>query len=173
MAARILFPLQLKPGPACAWQAFFTGDPRNTFVIFTDSRGAGKEWPRFAELTALIFQHLPESRIVWCAGKPTQPDAVMPAGRFLNLTGCPLDEMIALVRQPAMFIGNDSGPMHLSAASGNRVLAIFGPTSPRRFGPFPLESPRHKAIQAPDGRLDRLDPAAVLAAVRELQARAG
>ena len=169
---RLVFPLNLKPGPAFAWQPFFAGDPRKTFVIFTDSRGAGKEWPRFAELTALIFQSLPGSRIVWCAGKAAQPAAALPADRFLNLTGCPLDEMIALVRQPAIFIGNDSGPMHLSAASGNRVLAIFGPTSPRRFGPFPLEAAKHCAIQAPEGRLDRLEPAAVLAALRELQARA-
>ncbi len=95
----------------------------------------------------------------------------MPADRFLNLTGCPMDQMIALVRQPATFIGNDSGPMHLSAASGNRVLAIFGPTSPRRFGPFPLENPKHLAVEAPDGQLARLEPAVVLAALQELRSR--
>jgi ADP-heptose:LPS heptosyltransferase len=82
-----------------------------------------------------------------------------------------MDEMIALVRQPATFIGNDSGPMHLSAASGNRVLAIFGPTSPRRFGPFPLTAGKHRAVEAPGGRLDRLEPAAVLAALEELRSR--
>ena len=82
-----------------------------------------------------------------------------------------MDEMIALVRRPATFIGNDSGPMHLSAASGNRVLAIFGPTSPRRFGPFPLEDPKHRVVEAPGGRLDQLEPATVLAALQELRAR--
>jgi ADP-heptose:LPS heptosyltransferase len=61
--------------------------------------------------------------------------------------------------------------MHLSAASGNRVLAIFGPTSPRRFGPFPLQHPKHRAVEAPGGRLDRLDPAMVLAGLEELRAR--
>ena len=95
----------------------------------------------------------------------------MPADRFLNLTGCPMDQMIALVRQPATFIGNDSGPMHLSAASGNRVLAIFGPTSPRRFGPFPLEHPKHRAVEAPGGRLADLEPAEVLAELRREQQR--
>jgi ADP-heptose:LPS heptosyltransferase len=82
-----------------------------------------------------------------------------------------MDQMIALVRQPATFIGNDSGPMHLSAASGNRVLAIFGPTSPRRFGPFPLDNPKHRAVEAPGGRLADLQPAAVLLALEELRAR--
>lgn len=169
--AGLVFPLKLKTETAYKWRPFFVGDPRNTVVIFPDSRGAGKEWPRFGELTALIFQALPESRVVWCAGQIVKPEFAVPAGRFLNLTGCPLDEMIALVRRPATFIGNDSGPMHLAAASGNRVLAIFGPTSPRQFGPYPLDNPKHQAVEAPEGRLDRLEPAAVLAALQELRAR--
>ena len=168
---RLDFPLNLRAGATYPWQAFFATDPRNVFVIFTDSRGAEKEWPRFDEMTALIFQAMPESRIAWCAGKPTEPKVPVAADRFLNLTGCPMDQMIALVRQPATFIGNDSGPMHLSTASGNRVLAIFGPTSSRRFGPFPLANPKHLAVEAPDGQLSRLEPAVVLAALQELRAR--
>lgn len=170
---RLDFPLELKAGAAYPWQNFFAGDPRNAFVIFTDSRGAEKEWPRFDELTELIFRSIPESRVAWCAGKPAVPGSAVPDARFLNLTGCPMDQMIALVRQPATFIGNDSGPMHLSAASGNRVLALFGPTSPQRFGPFPLSAAKHRTVEAPAGRLDRLEPAAVLAALEELRARIG
>jgi ADP-heptose:LPS heptosyltransferase len=168
---RLDFPLNLKGGVTYPWQTFFAGDPRNTFVIFTDSRGAEKEWPRFDELTALIFQILPGSRVAWCAGKKTEPKVAVQAERFLNLTGCPMDEMIALVRQPATFVGNDSGPMHLSAASGNRVLAIFGPTSPQRFGPYPLSHAKHRAVEAPAGRLADLEPAVVLGALRELVTR--
>lgn len=170
---RLDFPLQLRPGATFSWHGFFSGDPGRTFVIFTDSRGAGKEWPRFNELTALLFRNIPDCRVAWCAGQSTKPEVPVPADRFLNLTGCPLDQMIALVRAPATFIGNDSGPMHLSAASGNRVLAIFGPTSPRRFGPFPLEHPKHRAVEAPGAQLDRLEPAAVLAALEELRTRSG
>ena len=168
---RLDYPLQLKAGPTHPWQHFFTGNPRDTFLIFTDSRGAGKEWPRFDELTALIFRAIPGSKVAWCAGRPAQPGVAVPPERFLNLTGCPMDQMIALVRQPATFIGNDSGPMHLSAASGNRVLAIFGPTSPSRFGPYPVGARKHRAVEAPGGRLDQLEPAAVLAALEELRAR--
>ena len=168
---RLDFPLTLKDGPAPAWRAFFAGEPTRNFVIFTDSRGAEKEWLRFTELTALIFSGIPGSRVAWCAGKSTKPEITVPAGDFLNLTGCPLDEMIALVHQPAVFIGNDSGPMHLSAASGNRVLAIFGPTSPQRFGPYPLSAAKHRAVAAPDGQLDRLEAATVFAALQELRSR--
>ncbi len=172
VAPRLDFPLRLRPDTSFPWQGFFAGDPRRNFVIFTDSRGARKQWPRFNELTRAIFNSMPDSRIAWSAGEPAEPAMAVPAGRFLNLTGCPLGQMIALVRQPATFIGNDSGPMHLSAASGNRVLAIFGPTSPSRFGPYPLTAPKHRSVQAPEGRLDQLDQAEVLAALQELQARA-
>lgn len=168
---RLEFPLELKAEQPFQWQGFFAHDPSRTFVIFTDSRGVEKEWPRFGELTDLIFRSIPDSRIAWCAGKPTKPLTAVPEGRFLNLTGCPMDEMIGLVRQPAIFVGNDSGPMHLSAASGNRVLAIFGPTSPQRFGPYPLTARKHRAVEAPGGRLDRLEPSMVLAALEELRSR--
>lgn len=161
--AEVTFPLRLNPGPKFEWASFFEGDSNKQFVIFTDSRGADKEWKGFDELTRLIWETIPDSRIAWCAGQPTAPQATPPYGRFLNLTGCPLDEMIELCRQPSIFIGNDSGPMHLSAAVGNKVLAIFGPTSPLRFGPWPIGSERTQSIQAPGGILADLSAEAVLA----------
>jgi ADP-heptose:LPS heptosyltransferase len=171
LAEEISYPLRLNPGPSFPWQGFFKGDPAKRFVIFTDSRGVGKEWPKFDELTRLIWENIPDSRVAWCAGKPATPDVPIPEERFLNLTGCPMDEMIELVRQPSVFIGNDSGPMHLSAALGNRVLAIFGPTSPSRFGPWPPGSARTQSVTAPGGILMDLSPEAVLASLQELLAR--
>jgi heptosyltransferase I len=168
---RIRFPLALKPSAAFAWQSFFSQDPRLNFVIFTDSRGAGKEWRGFDALTHLIWKEIPGSRVAWCAGGRTAPTGPIPDGQFLNLTGCPLDEMIALARHPSVFIGNDSGPMHLSAASGNRVVAIFGPTSPLRFGPWPIGASRTQPVVAPGGVLLDLKPETVLAALQELRMR--
>lgn len=166
------WPLELNIPQRFPWAEAFAGrDPRRNFVVFTDSRGPEKTWPAFANLMARILATMPEARVAWCAGRREEPSFAAPRDRFLNLTGCPLDEMIALVRQPSVFVGNDSGPMHLAAASGNRVLAIFGPTSPRRFGPFPLESPRHRAVEAPGGRLGALAPETVLAALHELCTR--
>ena len=164
----IAIPLELRAGPEFPWKAFFEGDPRRSFVIFTDSRGAEKEWPKFGPLTRLILERIPGSRVAWCAGKSATPDFPVPDGRFLNLTGCPFEEMIELARQPSVFIGNDSGPMHLSAAVGNRVLAIFGPTSPARFGPWPPASPRTSSIVAPAGKLADLTPEAVFQALEQL-----
>lgn len=167
----IRFPLELRPGPVFRWKPFFDGDPAKRFVIFTDSRGAEKEWKGFSGLTRLILEEIPDSRVAWCAGAPATPDFPVPENRFLNLTGCPFDEMIELARQPSVFIGNDSGPMHLSAAVGNRVLAIFGPTSPERFGPWPPGSPRTASVVAPGGVLADLTPQAVFDKLAALLAR--
>lgn len=164
----ITFPLNLRRGIESPWASFFKSDPNLNFVIFTDSRGVGKEWPGFDELTRLIWEKIPNSRVAWCAGSKMVPSHPAPTRRFLNLTGCPLPEMIELVRTPSVFIGNDSGPMHLSAAVGNKVLAIFGPTSPERFGPWPLSSPRTRSIRAPQGVLLDLKPEDVLAELLKL-----
>jgi ADP-heptose:LPS heptosyltransferase len=154
--AEVRFPLNLRPCEIYPWQPFFEGDSDKRFVIFTDSRGAEKEWLGFSELTRLILERMPESRVAWCAGSPTAPDFDVPKDRFLNLSGCPFDEMLALARQSSVFVGNDSGPMHLSAAVGNKVLAIFGPTPPEKFGPWPIGSPRTASVRAPGGDLKSL-----------------
>ncbi len=45
-------------------------------------------------------------------------------------------ELIALTRRARLFIGGDTGPMHLAAALRVPVVALFGPTRPERNGPF-------------------------------------
>ncbi len=47
-----------------------------------------------------------------------------------------LPQMIALARRVSLVIGGDTGPVHLAAALGTPVVALFGPTDPARNGPF-------------------------------------
>jgi heptosyltransferase-1 len=49
---------------------------------------------------------------------------------------CSLGQLIALTRRAALFIGGDTGPMHLASALNVPVVAIFGPTDPGRNGPY-------------------------------------
>jgi heptosyltransferase-1 len=51
-----------------------------------------------------------------------------------------LTELIALTRRARLFIGGDTGPMHLAAALHVPVVAIFGPTDPARNGPYGTQS---------------------------------
>ncbi|MBQ0719907.1 MAG: glycosyltransferase family 9 protein [Gammaproteobacteria bacterium] len=45
-------------------------------------------------------------------------------------------QLLSLLQQATFFLGNDSGPMHLAAAAGTSVYAIFGPTDEVRWGPL-------------------------------------
>ena len=57
-------------------------------------------------------------------------------GRGVNLAGhTDLSKLGVLCRKAELVVTNDSGPMHIAAAVGAKVIAIFGPTSPVRCGP--------------------------------------
>lgn len=47
-----------------------------------------------------------------------------------------LKELFALMTKFNIFIANDSGPMHISAAMGTPTIGLFGPNLPERFGPY-------------------------------------
>jgi heptosyltransferase-2 len=58
-------------------------------------------------------------------------------GRFLDLTGrTSVGVLIGLIARMAAFISNDSGAMHVAAALGRPVVALFGPTDERRTRPL-------------------------------------
>ena len=138
-------------------------------VLFPDSRRPEKEWPYFRELTATLLDRLPSAPVVWAGQSRLEPDPAWPPDRFVNLCGkTSLPEAIALIRHAALCVCNDSGPMHIAAAVGTPVVALFGPTDPRLYGPYPLSRPTHRVLTAPGGELARLLPAAVAAEVEAL-----
>ena len=67
-------------------------------------------------------------------------------GKAVSLAGkTNLKELIAVMRKAKFAVSNDSGPMHIAAALGIPVFAIFGPTDPGRTGPY---GEGHKIIRA-------------------------
>ena len=55
----------------------------------------------------------------------------------LDLTGrLQLPEVAAVMARCALFVGNDSGLMHLAAAAGTPTLGLFGPTPASEYGPI-------------------------------------
>jgi lipopolysaccharide heptosyltransferase I len=53
-----------------------------------------------------------------------------------NALGATLKQLFALARSAKLFIGGDTGPMHIAAAARTPIVAVFGPTASRRNGPF-------------------------------------
>lgn len=131
-------------------------DPRKgqrPILVFPDSGQDNKKWNGFSQLTALLIREAGR-KVVWAGSHYLPCRESFPEGAFVNLTGnTSLTSLPALLTKADWVISNDSGPMHLSAAMGLKTVGLFGPTDPRRFGPYPLKSPTNYAIQAPVGEL--------------------
>jgi heptosyltransferase I len=87
-----------------------------------------------------------------------------------------LGTLSALLRDAQCIVGGDTGPLHLAVALGTPAVALFGPTDPRRNGPYPvgqtvLRSPRavttHERLDKTDPSLLELSVEAVFAAVKQ------
>ncbi len=141
-------------------------------VMFVDSRRAEKTWNGFKQLTELILREEKNRKVVWAGSSYVHDRGAFPPAQFFNVTGnTSLVSLPALVKRAEWVIANDSGPMHLAAALGVRVLGIFGPTDPRLFGPYPLNAPSNIVVQAPVGDLKLLAAKDVYARFQKARAR--
>lgn len=115
-----------------------------SFVILTPGAGWGaKQWPpeRYGLVASALADQGLTPLINSAPGEETLAQAVETAsdGRA-HLISCSLAELIALTRRARLFIGGDTGPLHLAAALQVPVVAIFGPTDPVRNGPYGANS---------------------------------
>jgi len=95
---------------------------------------------KFAELADLLIERYDVS-VAFSGGPGDQPVVVDIVARMkqraLNLAGrTSLMGLAALYERATLLISTDTGPMHLGAAVGLPVVALFGPTAPWRTGPF-------------------------------------
>ena len=120
---------------------------------------AAKHWPpeRYAALAGLLSHRLGlrviltgdmHDRETTAAVRRAMDPAT--AARTIDLAGTTsLDTLGALLGRCVLFVGNDSGPTHLAAATGIPVVAIFGPTDPAVYRPY---SPLAVALRGPHGQ---------------------
>ena len=92
--------------------------------------GPAKRWPYFRELAAQL-----QTQVVLLGAASDRKEAAQISGT--NLVGqTTLDEAIDLVAGAAMVISNDSGLMHIAAATGRPQVALFGSSSPEHTPPL-------------------------------------
>lgn len=115
-----------------------------------------KVWPaeRFVAVTRALTAPggaLAGARIAVLGG-PGEAERAMAAPVLAALPGAvdlvgtlSLPEVAAVLRRAALFLGNDSGLMHLAAAAGAPTVGLFGMSDPREYGPA---GPRAVAVQA-------------------------
>lgn len=114
-----------------------TSRPRIGLLPF--ARWSTKRWPlrSFAELASRVQ----ERAEVVVLGSPADAAEARQltelAPGVVDLCGSvPLAELPGLLRQLDVLVTCDSGPMHIAAAVGTPTVALFGPTDPRRTGPY-------------------------------------
>ena len=154
------------------------------FAILNPGAGWGaKRWPaeRYGEVAAKLASDGVRSIVNYGPGEESlaREAEAASAGAARGIK-CSITELIALTRRSRLFVGGDTGPMHLAAALGIPVVAIFGPTDPARNGPYgtrsvvlrsPASSTSHARRSQPDEGMLGIGISAVVAAVRELLAR--
>jgi lipopolysaccharide heptosyltransferase II len=165
---------------------------RQLILLQPGARWKNKRWPvkYFHELVRALEQKFPDARFAVLGGKDDAPlgEIILQAApeKVLNLCGATsLPEMIEWVRRGDLLITNDTGPMHVAAALGKPLVALFGPTEPRRTGPYGqlenvlrLDLPCSPCLSArcayekKDECLQALSPATVLPRVEKLLSRA-
>jgi ADP-heptose:LPS heptosyltransferase len=133
-----------------------------------------KMWP--AERFAAVFHALAAKALPGAVpavlGGPGDAERAMAAPLLallpeaIDLVGTlSLPEAAACLDRAALFVGNDSGLMHLAAATGTPTIGLFGPTPAAEYAPV---GRRATAVLAADGRMSGVTVAAVLAAAGAL-----
>jgi heptosyltransferase-1 len=151
------------------------------FAILNPGAGWGaKRWPaeRYGEVAGKLADQGLASILNYGPGEEELVRAAEAAsGGTARAMSSTITELIALTRRARLFIGGDTGPMHLAAALRVPVVAIFGPTDPARNGPYGTPSivlrsaesvTSHARRAAPDEGLLAIGSDAVVAAAREL-----
>jgi ADP-heptose:LPS heptosyltransferase len=148
-------------------------------VLGPTANWAPKVWPaaRFVEAARVLTAPggpLAGARIAVVAG-PGSVERAMAAPVLEGLPGAvdlvgslSLPEIAAAFRRATLYMGNDSGLMHLAAAAGAPTLGLFGPTSAEEYGPA---GPRARAVVAPRPEMEALHLAPVLDAATGLLGR--
>lgn len=107
-----------------------------------------RRWPaeRFARLADALIARGLRVVLVGTAADDTAAVRQLVAGPLLDLTDrTDLDVLAAVLQRCEVLVANDGGVMHLAAAVGTPVVAVFGPTSPVAWGPWPPE--RHRVVR--------------------------
>lgn len=119
-------------------------------VIHVSAGNPFRRWPAdaFEALAARLAEGDANRRIILTSG-PSEADAAArigagarrrlgPAGarQIVEFGDLSLTELHAAVRRAALYVGGDSGPLHIAATTATPVVALFGPTLAERSAPW-------------------------------------
>ncbi len=133
--------------------------------------GKIKRWSpeRYSALADRLRERLDVPAVVtWGPGERELAEQVATGHGVLSMETRSLLDLAELIRRAALFVGCDSGPLHLASAVGTPCVGLFGPKDPVLYRPY---NPRHRIVfkPGPDGEvMDAITVDDAFAAVADL-----
>ena len=150
---RFDFPL---PGDALSFCDSFIAEQRlpEYAVINPGASWASKRWDnqRFGSVGSWLFRHQGIRSVLTWAGSEEQSMATEIAAfdpdAFVIAPETDLPQLAAVLSRATLFIGCDTGPLHIAAAVGTPCVGLYGTTRPQDSGAWPHAAPTaHAAVQ--------------------------
>ena len=129
--------------------AFGVPDEARIIVLHVSAGNPFRRWPEsaFADLASSLVAASPDRWVIFTGG-PSDREATArviemarrqcpgAANRLVDGEALSLSELRALCDRSALYIGGDSGPLHIAATTRTPIVALFGPTLPERSMPW-------------------------------------
>jgi lipopolysaccharide heptosyltransferase II len=140
------------------------GPTHRLVVVHVSAGNPFRRWPadHFVELAVQLAANDPDRRIILTSG-PSEAEAARaiverarqrlaagPGDRIRTGDEYTLAELRSLVARAAVYVGGDSGPLHLAATSDVPIVGLYGPTLPVRSAPW-------RPLDIPTAAVERLD----------------
>ena len=137
------------------------GPEHHLIVVHVSASNPFRRWPEpaFADVVSGLVRESPDRRVILSSGPSDRPAADriaatardrLPAGakdRVVDFGEFDLAELRSLVGRSRLFIGGDTGPLHVAAATATPIVAIYGPTLPARSEPWRSKAIASEAVE--------------------------
>lgn len=135
----VRFPLREPASPAL--EALREQGVKDFAVLNPGAAWPNKRWPpqSFAAIARMIHDTYGWTPVVlWGPGEQAIAQAICDASGGVARSAPPttLADLVAIARVSKLFVSGDTGPLHIAGATGTPIVALFGPTSPARNGPW-------------------------------------
>ena len=164
-----------------AWCEELVAREGSRWAVMAPTAGWGaKAWPaeRFGAVAAALGRAGLRTLVNAASAEDATAGQVVGASEgFAVAVPCSVAQMIAMVRRAEVVIAGDTGPLHLAAALERPLVGLFGPTDPRRTGPYGTRArvlrdessvTSHARRTETEAGLKKIGVDAVVAAAREV-----
>ena len=132
-------------------------------ILFPESRRSEKMWPYFKELFEELKKESDYEIVI--AGNKKGGDfkgSIDVRGKLI------LTELPFVISKSKAVITNDSAPLHIASAMSVPTVALFGPTSKNKYGPYPKSHNNFKVIEGDNKQIATISSGHVLKELRDL-----